>query len=335
MPNNNNVNYLQVLDLAGTQQLWNTAKQTFVQTVNGNGIDANGNVSISVAGDFQVNGSSILVNGVANINTQSAYNASTNKIATMADVPNADEKAFLTSEYNKTLNLLNKNNIAKRDGFYNNFGAWVSNNDYNEYFVYLKAGTYTISGENMYIGVSMLDSSLQWQSQVVGLTTTNSNTFTIVSDSYVGISVQKTLSVMLNEGSTALSYQAYNGEIVHQKDIDAVLLWKNANPNSSMGEITLTDLPDMSKFKYIIITYKYFIGDTLALQYKKIKYGINKNAFILGGNIEVEVASRKVYFASATSIIFYVSYQLANSSSSASTSNNFIIPNEIYGANID
>ena len=81
-----NTNYYQVLDLAGVQQLWDTCKATFVRTVNGNGIDANGNVSINVAGDFQVNGSSILVNGVANINTQSAYNASTNKIATMADV---------------------------------------------------------------------------------------------------------------------------------------------------------------------------------------------------------------------------------------------------------
>ena len=82
-----NTNYYQVLDLAGVQQLWNTCKSTFVRTVNGNGIDANGNVQISVAGDFQVNGSSILVNGVANINTESAYNATTNKIATKADLP--------------------------------------------------------------------------------------------------------------------------------------------------------------------------------------------------------------------------------------------------------
>ena len=80
-----NTNYYQVLDLAGVQQLWDTCKATFVRTVNGNGIDANGNVQINVAGDFQVNGSSILVNGVANINTQSAYNASTNKIATILD----------------------------------------------------------------------------------------------------------------------------------------------------------------------------------------------------------------------------------------------------------
>lgn len=43
----NNVNYLQVLDLAGVQQLWNACKATFIQTVNGNSPDANGNVVVS------------------------------------------------------------------------------------------------------------------------------------------------------------------------------------------------------------------------------------------------------------------------------------------------
>ena len=42
-----NTNYYQVLDLAGVQQLWDTCKATFVRTVNGNGIDANGNVQIA------------------------------------------------------------------------------------------------------------------------------------------------------------------------------------------------------------------------------------------------------------------------------------------------
>jgi len=42
-----NTNYHQVLDLAGVQQLWNTCKATFVRTVNGQGIDANGNVQIA------------------------------------------------------------------------------------------------------------------------------------------------------------------------------------------------------------------------------------------------------------------------------------------------
>ena len=47
MPNNDNYEYMKFLDLTGAQQIWNTAKQTFVQTVNGVGIDANGNVNTS------------------------------------------------------------------------------------------------------------------------------------------------------------------------------------------------------------------------------------------------------------------------------------------------
>lgn len=47
MPNNNdNYEYMKFLDLSGAQQIWNTAKQTFVQTVNGVGIDANGNCQV-------------------------------------------------------------------------------------------------------------------------------------------------------------------------------------------------------------------------------------------------------------------------------------------------
>ena len=48
MPNNNdNYEYMKFLDLTGVEQIWNTCKQTFVQTVNGVGIDANGNVNTS------------------------------------------------------------------------------------------------------------------------------------------------------------------------------------------------------------------------------------------------------------------------------------------------
>lgn len=40
--------------------------------------------------DVQINGTSVLSSGVANIVTNSAYNSSTNKIATMNDIPSAD-----------------------------------------------------------------------------------------------------------------------------------------------------------------------------------------------------------------------------------------------------
>lgn len=62
---------------------------TNIKTINNTSLLGSGNISISggSATDVQINGTSIVSNDVANIITESAYNSSTNKIATMSDVP--------------------------------------------------------------------------------------------------------------------------------------------------------------------------------------------------------------------------------------------------------
>ena len=62
---------------------------TNIKTINNESILGSGNISISggQATDVQVNGTSIVSNNVANLVTESAYNSSTNKIATMLDLP--------------------------------------------------------------------------------------------------------------------------------------------------------------------------------------------------------------------------------------------------------
>ena len=72
-----------------------------VTSVNNNAPDANGNVTISTGSstDVQINGASITSQGVANIVTNTAYNASSNKIATMSDLP--DNEIFV-AEYGTT-----------------------------------------------------------------------------------------------------------------------------------------------------------------------------------------------------------------------------------------
>ena len=125
-----------------------------------------------------------------------------------------------------SLNLFNPNAIVREDGFYNNSGNWVSNTDYNEWCFYLKAGTYTISATEIYVGVCIMNSSYVWQSQIVGLTTTSPQTFTITSDSYVGISIQKArvgTSAMLNKGSHAYPPSDYHAS-KHITDEEATLL---------------------------------------------------------------------------------------------------------------
>ena len=58
-------------------------------------------VSSGTATDVQINGTSITSNNVANILTNSAYNSSTNKIATMSDLPTVNN-ATLTIQQNST-----------------------------------------------------------------------------------------------------------------------------------------------------------------------------------------------------------------------------------------
>ena len=62
---------------------------TNIKTINNESVLGNGNITISggTPTDVQINGTSITSNNVANIVTNSAYNSSSNKIATMSDLP--------------------------------------------------------------------------------------------------------------------------------------------------------------------------------------------------------------------------------------------------------
>lgn len=70
-----------------------------VTSVNNTQPDANGNVTIQAGGatDVQINGTSITSGGVANIVTNTAYNASSNKIATMSDLPSGGANTDLSN----------------------------------------------------------------------------------------------------------------------------------------------------------------------------------------------------------------------------------------------
>lgn len=68
---------------------------TNIKTINNQSLLGSGNIDVSGGGgtptDVRINGTSITSNNVADIITQGTYNASSNKIATMSDIP-ADEK---------------------------------------------------------------------------------------------------------------------------------------------------------------------------------------------------------------------------------------------------
>lgn len=75
---------------------------TNIKTINSNSILGSGDLVIGggSATDVQINGTSIVSNNVADIITESAYNSSTNKIATMSDVPTIPSNLAYTNVNN-------------------------------------------------------------------------------------------------------------------------------------------------------------------------------------------------------------------------------------------
>ena len=78
-----------ITDISGKQDT--LVSGTNIKTINNTSLLGSGNIDIQGGGgsatDVQINGTSITSQGVANILTKTAYNSSTNKIATESDIP--------------------------------------------------------------------------------------------------------------------------------------------------------------------------------------------------------------------------------------------------------
>lgn len=74
---------------------------TNIKTINGVSILGAGDIVVTGGGstDVQINGNSITNNGIANIITESAYNSSTNKIATKSDIPTTTSQLTNNSNF--------------------------------------------------------------------------------------------------------------------------------------------------------------------------------------------------------------------------------------------
>lgn len=84
---------------------------TNIKTINGNSILGSGNISISggIATDVQINGTSITSNNEANIITESVYDETTNKIATMDDIAKSSNYIIVSPNAEQTLGNTNVN----------------------------------------------------------------------------------------------------------------------------------------------------------------------------------------------------------------------------------
>lgn len=90
---------------------------TNIKTINNESLLGSGNITISggTPTDVQINGTSIVSNNTANIITESAYNSSTNKIATKNDIPT--QTSQLTN--NSNFAVTNANNNFSVDQIFN------------------------------------------------------------------------------------------------------------------------------------------------------------------------------------------------------------------------
>ena len=101
---------------------------TNIKTINNNSLLGSGNINISggSATDVQINGTSIVSNNTANIITESAYNSSTNKIATKNDIPTntsqlTNNSGFIDNTVNNLVNYPLSSSLASvaTSGSYN------------------------------------------------------------------------------------------------------------------------------------------------------------------------------------------------------------------------
>ena len=91
--NLNKADKTEIPDISGKQDV--LISGTNIKTINNESILGSGNIVIEGGGsdiDIQINGTSIVSSDVANIVTKTAYNSSTNKIATESDIPDISGK---------------------------------------------------------------------------------------------------------------------------------------------------------------------------------------------------------------------------------------------------
>jgi len=235
---------------------------------------------------------------------------------------------WLRNEWEKTLNILDNSLFINNHGIDSSDGSYLYYSGYQatEQFVELKPNT-TYSRNNA--SVYLYDSSKTYTRQI----TTADLTFT-TSSTEVYCRLDKAssdLDTMLTESDHAYPYQAYNGAIVHEKDIAPVLLWENGNPTSAFAGADVSLSKSITNFKYIVICYKQDTSATSANNIKKIKAIVSDVGDLTSIKISsiVEYYSRRFTLKSnGTEITFADGYY------NTTQNNGALIPLAIYGTNV-
>ena len=242
------------------------------------------------------------------------------------------------------VNFLKSNNLFNKDiilsGYYidasgnlvqdsgNFVGDYIKLNQTN-YFV-------SVGTESQPIRVAYYNSSKTFISRELiygsGALTIPNNTY------YVRLSTYNTDldSLMLNEGSEALSYEPYitpsivvDGETIYQ---EPVLLWQNSSPSSEFANQTVNLNENANKYKFIEIYYKARndINEWVYTKFPVGTYGWCNGLSAAGTSFRAY--NRQANNETDTSKLSFGSCNFVNTLSSERTTNNaYLIPVYVYG----
>jgi hypothetical protein len=137
------------------------------------------------------------------------------------------------------------------------------------------------------------------------------------------------IGIMVVEGSQLPNtyYPYVHGAIVHQKDVEGVLLWQNGSPTSNFS-YQYVSIPSLNNYYHIRIGYMPTTTDTNGLHYMDV-YLRNRTQsmiYLSFGTNATNTWNRSIQFFPIENRIF-----VSDGYKVATTSNNSCIPVEIYG----
>lgn len=201
---------------------------------------------------------------------------------------NNGEKGFVTSEYEKTLNLWNE--IYEVGSIGENTGEEISGNSSRRSANLIKVSPSTAyhflwnsftTGPTISIGIYQYDANGDFISGSAIFHYTKERNFTTlpnceyikfrIYDSDWTASSNPTLDITISKGTSSVGYLPYNGPVMHAVDVEKVLLWKNGNI-SSIGQFTI----DIDYSPYLLILVEYVQSST--------DFNVFETAFIPSGN---------------------------------------------------
>lgn len=243
---------------------------------------------------------------------------------------------WLRNEWEKTLNIWNEQwELGWIDGSGNDLTT--STNIRNIGYIKVEPETtYFVSNSTTPITLRYYDNTqtfISYSGQLQNETfTTPSNCYYIrftTPDGYTSY----TNDIAIFKGDHAYPYQAYNGAIVHEKDITPVLLWENASPTNDFasGDITVSENP--LNYKYIVVKFKtYKTNNEVKIQ----KFGSVAGTTAFNGTFYTSAKLWNVArnFTISNSTTISIDTGVYQEEGVTGTSNAVAIPIAIYGTNV-